>query len=166
MRGWRAWLFWGVVVLVVIRLAIFIVATSGPRQPGFASARDPEEVSQRKARAAEQNAKLATLLDATPRELEEKLAFDDAKRSAASGLRSIASDATSAGATSLAYAAMELSERLSTDLHQVCAHGGTKKLDDAMAALDPEKRRSFEDRVAIALRNVATACKRAPRPNE
>lgn len=166
MRGWRAWLFWGVVVLVVIRLALFIVATSGPRQPGFAGARDPEELSQRKTRQAEQNAKLAPLFDATPREFENQLAFDEAKRSASSGVRQLASEATTAGAPNLAYAAMELSERLSTDLHAVCAHGGTKKLDDAASALDPEKRKPFEERLSIAKKNITTTCKLAPRPTE
>jgi len=167
MRGWRAWLFYGVVALVVLRLALFIVATHEPVQaPGGAGPADPEGISERKTRQAEQNAKLAPLLDATPRELEEKLAFDDAKRSATGGLRTIATDATAAGAAGLAYAAMELADRLAKDTHSVCVHDGTKKLDDAVAALTPEKRAPFDERLAIVKKTIDLACKRAPRPTE
>ncbi|MBS2019236.1 MAG: hypothetical protein JST00_40610 [Deltaproteobacteria bacterium] len=166
MRGWRAWLFGVVVVLALVRLGLFIVRTHGPADLPPASPSDPEGLSERNTRRAQQAASIAVLLDASPRELEERIAFDEARRSASGALRAIGSDATAAGAGGLAYAAMELADRLAKDVTRACARRGTEKLDEALAALDPEKRKAFEDRVEIAKKSLDRACKLAPRPSE
>ena len=153
----------GALVVLGIRLTIFFLRANARHQPSFvvdpSSPGSPEERTEREARKGEQVVVVATMLDASVREVAARMDIAQARGDASRSLRNLAHDAAAAGAQPVAYQALELDPALALPTaRSTCSLGALKGLDAAVAAASPDLREKMSELLAISRRHVERSC--------